>query len=223
MTTLKEAIEQANDDLRTLQTRFNKLKLDGGYDKDDQRYFFLESCETVLLFTRIHLDFFLIEMFGANPPRKQRLPKTSSADFKIHRTNNDKFNKICLLTTLMFQVEGLFKSISKELPGTPQSWGFKHTVDHVLSQLALSGWQDKSKMVNGPAKIRNVLHAAGRFNENNDFVVNYGTDSFTFESGEVIRFVYWNNVSIFLNGMTDVIEEVLNSPQVRAINHINEI
>ena len=224
MGTLKENVSQALTDCTQLISRINNFKMNAGYDKDDQRYISFEACENVINFTRIHLDYFLVEVFGKSPPLMKRVPGiTTAKDFDIFRTNFDKFHKMCLLTTLMFQIEIFMKSISNKLQGVPKGPGYKKLVDHVLEEVNLSDWAKKSKIMNGPAKMRNVLHAQGRFTEKSNFEVDISGKLFRFESGKLINFIFWDNVFLFLNSMFDVVEEVLKSPKVVTMKKIDEL
>jgi len=210
----KDEIIQAKTDLRKLKTRFYQLKINGGYDIDDQRYASLDNLEGELVYMMVLLENFSTQEFNCISHLKQ-LPGVTNDNYEIVRLNFSRFLKKTLLTILMFSVEVLFSSISVKLPGGPTRFGFQNLVNHVLTESKLSDWEKKSKIVNLPTKLRNVLHANGRFTDKQKFEAEIYGKTYTLETGKQIDFVTWKNIPIFLNAMCDVIDEMLNSSKVK--------
>lgn len=123
--------------------------------------------------------------------------------------NFDKINRLSYLTHFLFRVEIFLKRISETLLTPPENEGYKNLVKHVLKELGMRGQDgEKYRILYFPAIVRNSLHNAGIYDED-DTPGKIKGINFKFIEGKGIRYASWRNLYFFYDNILDVLEEIL--------------
>jgi hypothetical protein len=128
----------------------------------------------------------------------------------------DTINRASYCTKAMFDVEDFLKSIIKQLNIHPKSRYWDLTMQ-LKERLHLSDYQQK--ILNLPAITRNSLHSNG-YHTKDYFEVNIGRKKYKFEKGEKVRCTDWANLYIMFDELLDIMEIVIESPEVKELSDI---
>ena len=128
----------------------------------------------------------------------------------------DTINRTSYCTKAMFDVEHFLKSVSKLL-GMNTEVGYREMTRKLKSSLNLA--DDQFDILNVVARVRNSLHNNGYHTEE-DFEILIRGKSYKFEKDKQVKFLGWDNLYIMFDELLDVIEFILESPQVKQLTQI---
>ena len=95
--------------------------------------------------------------------------------------------------------------------------GYRTLTGRIKDSLQLT--VDQFKILNVPADIRNSLHNNG-YHVENDFEVTIRGKFYKFEKGKKVMLAGWNNLYIIFDELLNVIEIIIESPQVKQLPKI---
>jgi hypothetical protein len=130
----------------------------------------------------------------------------------------EKVSRLSLVLLCQFQIESLLKNIYRELNRGQPPNGFYITAKVVLDTLGLPS--NHIDILNTPARIRNSLHGNGIHHQQHaqePTLVKVGGIDYEFLDGQPVTCAGWPHVAHALEQSVLIVEEILQTPQVRAI------
>ena len=128
----------------------------------------------------------------------------------------DTINRTSYCTKAMFDVEHFLKVVSKLL-GMNTEVGYREMTRKLKNSLNLT--DDQFDILNVVARVRNSLHNNGYHTEE-DFEIVIRGKSYKFEKDKQVKFLGWDNLYIMFDELLDVIDFILESPQVKQLTQI---
>jgi|GEM_PF-6295535 len=175
------------------------------YSKDDIRCgFFVISFEQIL-WLLINFDSF-IELLKNKKILDNYIACTENEcqQYLIGHNNNTRMS---YLTRTMFNVEDFMKSVLMKLE-QPTDLGYYNLSKKFLISINYYDEQ-RHKILNFPAQIRNSLHGGG-FTEF-PIDVTMGKTHFKAEKGERITFASWNTIFLSINTLFELLKDIINT------------
>lgn len=126
------------------------------------------------------------------------------------------FTKLSLVPLFQFQVENLFKNLLRELGESNIPSQYYRIVKKLLEVLDIEDIATKLDILSIPANIRNSLHANG-IHHGRAVVVDVNGISYSFQDGKKVSCAGWLHITNIFHAVVDIIEEILHSSKVRAI------
>lgn len=213
---LNKTISDARLEFRNLLQKLHTLmqKYDNTYGDEDARCEFFVMYFQLNLWMVIQFDSFL-EVLDRRSDRVSRYIILTEQDRTQFMAQYDTINRASYCTKAMFEVEHFLNSISKELSLTTHS--YRDMIRKLKNKLNLGN--DQFNILIAPALIRNSLHNNG-FHSKNDFKVVIRGKSYKFEKDKRVMFAGWDNMYIMFDELLDVIEYIIQSPQVMQLSKV---
>jgi hypothetical protein len=184
------------------------------YGPEDARAEYFIQFSLLNLWLLIQFDSFL-EVFAHYSNRVTRYAQLTPQDTMQFMSQYDTINRASYCTKAMFDVEHFLNSIAKLLG--IKSRGYRDMTGKLRKPLSLTNYQ--LDILNFPSRIRNTLHNNGYHTED-DFKMKIRGREYKFENGKQIRFSGWDNLYIIFDELLDVIEIIIESPQVKQLPKI---
>ncbi len=204
---LLSEINQTKDNFHRLyknlldQTISNSKK----YSKEDIRYgFFVISFEQIL-WLLINFDSF-IELLK-NKKILDNYIACTEADYQQYLIGHNNNTRMGYLTRTMFNVEDFMKSILIKLE-QPTNLGYYELSKKFLKSINYYDEQ-RHKILNFPAQIRNSLHGGGFTEFSIDVTI--GKNHFKTDKGERITFASWGTISLSINTLFELLKDTINT------------
>lgn len=199
------------------------LKKKLGYSDQDARTVSLENITAVARSSQMTLNL-LDSWHKGDEAVRQVIPqllglKTVTPDaVQMAGDFLNKSSKLALILLAQFQIENALRNVAREL-GLPNAGnGFYRCASAVLSYLAIP--DDRMQFLNTAARLRNSLHANGihrRQYPNEQSLVTIRGIEYEFIDGQYISCASWEHIAHVLEESIGILEEVFDSPLVRAI------
>ena len=201
---------------KLLQKTYSLIhKYNNAYGDEDGRAKFFVQYFLLNLWLLIQFDGFL-EVFARRSNRVSRYVQFTPEDTMQFISQYDTINRTSYCTKAMFDVEHFLKSVSKLL-GMNTEVGYREMTRKLKNSLNLT--DDQFDILNVVARVRNSLHNNGYHTEE-DFEIVIRGKSYKFEKDKQVKFLGWDNLYIMFDELLDVIEFILESPQVKQLTQI---
>ncbi len=184
------------------------------HGSDDIRCDFFVVFSELNSWLLIQLDTFLeiLESNNTKIPKYAKLAPTDGIQFLLQF---DMLNRSSYCTNAMFHVEHFLNVIGSRI-GVDKGSYYSHT-KNLLSRLNMYD-DDKFKMLNAPAQIRNSLHNNGC--PDRDFEVTIRGRLYKFVKSKPIIYTGWDSLYIFFDELLNIIIEITDKHALRKIPKI---
>ena len=184
------------------------------HGSDDIRCDFFVVFSELNLWLLIQLDTFLelLESNNTKIPKYAKLAPTDGIQFLLQF---DMLNRSSYCTNAMFHVEHFLNVIGSRI-GVDKGSYYSYT-KNLLSRLNMYD-DDKFKMLNAPAQIRNSLHNNGC--PDRDFEVTIRGRLYKFVKSKPIIYTGWDSLYIFFDELLNIIIEITDKHALRKIPKI---
>jgi len=199
---------------QSLGTAFNK----SGYsDKDIRGSIFLILKKQINMLVMIHNILLCVEEDVIKPKDYRTIFGISNPNDMNDAGNKlSKFTRLSLVTILQFQLENLFVNILSNFEPEKKHRGYGNIVCKLFKHITISNKDDKIETLNVLQYIRNSLHSNGI--HNNDTLTKT-IDGYTFEfiKSQKVEGVGLDSISIVINVVIKIVEEIIKSPEIKNI------
>jgi hypothetical protein len=208
-----------------LQTRFDNIYDSLGYqvpvngEIKDVRSATIGNCKTDVTINIMILNPIAGLAQGTIPEEKFRSNiGLTDPNTPLHIITNkiSDYLRLSLAANFQFRVENLFANLIAELSQEKVPRDYLQKASALLNILSLEGSERKLDRLKVLQFIRNSLHNNG-YHYNNSFRITIDDLTFHFVKGGMVRCAGWQHVIVAIEASLLVIEEILNSPQVKAI------
>ena len=184
------------------------------HGSDDIRCDFFVVFSELNSWLLIQLDTFLelLESNNTKIPKYAKLAPTDGIQFLLQF---DMLNRSSYCTNAMFHVEHFLNVIGSRI-GVDKGSYYSYT-KNLLSRLNMYD-DDKFKMLNAPAQIRNSLHNNGC--PDRDFEVTIRGRLYKFVKSKPIIYTGWDSLYIFFDELLNIIIEITDKHALRKIPKI---
>lgn len=212
------SFKQSADLVLELGERLLEIKKTEGYSDEDARGAALSNCQYAALSAVMTLNILSMGEEGRiSGDDFKKLIGMKTGDLQLAADIWEKVTRLGFLVVYQFQVENMLRNIIREL-GLPElGQGFYQVARAITDLLPESG--RKLELLYLPAMIRNSLHANGihhGYRGSSTSIVLDGV-SFDFTHMEKVSCAGWGHLSIALNAAADIVEEILQTPAVQAL------
>ena len=211
------------ENTQTARIDFNNLALKS-WEKAHENSRFHGSddirCDFFVVFSElnswllIQLDTFL-ELLESNKTKIPKYAKLAPTDGIQFLLQFDMLNRSSYCTNAMFHVEHFLNVIGSRI-GVDKGSYYSYT-KNLLSRLNMYD-DDKFKMLNAPAQIRNSLHNNGC--PDRDFEVTIRGRLYKFVKSKPIIYTGWDSLYIFFDELLNIIIEITDKHALRKIPKI---
>ena len=184
------------------------------HGSDDIRCYYFVVISELNSWLLIQLDTFLelLESNNTKIPKYAKLAPTDGIQFLLQF---DMLNRSSYCTNAMFHVEHFLNVIGSRI-GVDKGSYYSYT-KNLLSRLNMYD-DDKFKMLNAPAQIRNSLHNNGC--PDRDFEVTIRGRLYKFVKSKPIIYTGWDSLYIFFDELLNIIIEITDKHALRKIPKI---
>ena len=203
---LIEIEKTKKDFLRLLQKLKDNAQITyDDYTQEDARCGFFVVSYNHVLWLMINFDQYL-ELLK-NKKILDKYSNMKEVGYQQYLLSHNNYNRMSFLTRMMFEVENYMKNILTEL-NNPINSGFFQLSKNYLIKLNLYSDQ-RHKILNFPAQLRNSLHAGGFTEFSID--VEIGVNHFKANRGERITFANLDTIYLSIDALFDLIIDSLKS------------
>ena len=197
-----------------------KFLLDKNYPKKDERQLAFNSFLRLTLWASAKIKI-LFPAFNHLPSELMNtIHTTKSQDVKNMLMSYEMFDRASILSTFMFQVEVLLKSILKEISVTDLPRGYRNAANSIINTVSdISEPDYKRSLLIVPAYMRNSLHNSG-IHKDVYLKTSISNYKFEFVKGQKIN-ARWDYVITAVNGLIDVLIEIVNLPEIDNIKFLD--
>lgn len=175
------------------------------YSKEDVRCgFFVISFEQIL-WLLINFDSF-IELLK-NKKNLDKYITCTEDDYQQYLIGHNNNTRMSYLTRAMFNVEDFMKSVLKKLEQS-DNLGYYELSKKFLMSINYYDEQ-RHKILNFPAQIRNSLHGGGFTEFSIDVTI--GKNHFKANKGERITFASWSTIFLSINTLFELLKNVIST------------
>ena len=213
---LREKTQTARIDFNNLASKsWVKAQENGRFHgSDDIRYDFFVMFSELNLWLLIQIDTFL-ELLESDNIKVSKHVSLTPNDRIQFLLQFDMLNRSSYCTNAMFHVEHFLNVIGNGI-GVDKDSYYSYT-KNLLSSLNMYD-DDKFKMLNAPAQIRNSLHNNGC--PDRDFEVTIRGRLYKFVKSKPIMYTGWENLYIFFDELLNIMIEVTDKHALRKIPKI---
>jgi hypothetical protein len=191
-------------------------RYNNGYGPEDARAEYFTQFSLLNLWLLLQFDSFLEEVFAPHSNKVTRYAQLTPQDAIQFMSQYDTINRASYCTKAMFDVEHFLNSVAKLLG--IKARGYRDMTDKLINSLNLTNYQ--LDVLNFPARVRNTLHNNGYHTEP-DFKMKIRGKEYKFEKDRQIMFSGWDKLYIIFDELLDVIEIIIESPQVKQFPKIS--
>ena len=216
---LREKTQTARIDFNNLASKsWVKAQENGRFHgSDDIRYDFFVMFSELNLWLLIQIDTFL-ELLESDNIKVSKHVSLTPNDRIQFLLQFDMLNRSSYCTNAMLYVEHFLNVIGSRI-GVDKGSYYSYT-KNLLSRLNMYD-DDKFKMLNAPAQIRNSLHNNGC--PDRDFEVTIRGRLYKFVKSKPIMYTGWENLYIFFDELLNIMIEVTDKHALRKIPKIKRI
>jgi hypothetical protein len=209
-----------------LETRFDDIYAALGYEMPDNgeikdgRAAMLGNCKTDIAINIMILNP-IVGLAQRTIPEAQFRSNIGVIDpnmsIEIITNKISDYLRLSLATIFQFRVENLFANLIAELTQKKVPRDYLQKASVLLRILALEDSERKLDRLKVLQFIRNSLHNNG-YHDNASFSITIDDLNFNFVKGERVRCAGWQHIIVAIEASLLVIEEILNSQQVKSIS-----